>query len=252
MQWDKFKDQFHESWWSKIKPFIESSECDQIYAKLKEMSKRGVQIAPLSNLTFRAFKETPFEEVKVILLGFCPYATFYQGSPIADGLAFSCSVTNKIQPSLETMYNGWEESLYNGLNLDYYKNPDLLYLSKQGVLLLNSSLTVSKDKPGSHNELWKPFTKYLLEKVFAYTDIPIVIIGKDAKFYERYITPITHGQSFYVEHPSFAARNQSSWDIGNTFQKVNSVIKANGHYPVDWLVSKEEAQRIIDLDFLPF
>lgn len=87
MLWDKFKDQFHESYWGKIKPFIESKECDEIYRQLKDLSQRGRKIAPISSLTFRAFKETPLDEIKVILMGFCPYHTFTYGvTPVADGL----------------------------------------------------------------------------------------------------------------------------------------------------------------------
>jgi len=59
MIWEKFKDQFHESWHAKMQSFIESEECDKIYAHLKERSKKGHKIAPLSSNTFRAFRETP-------------------------------------------------------------------------------------------------------------------------------------------------------------------------------------------------
>ena len=252
MNFELFKSQFHNSWWDKIEPFISSKDCDEIYVFLKSESKRGISITPNSKVTFRTFLETPFDEVKCILLGFCPYANFYNNSPIADGIGFSCSITGKLQPSLEYMYKGWEEALYNGLNLEYHKNPDLLYLQKQGVLLLNSSLTCAKDKPGSHQEIWKPFTQYLFEKVFIYTGIPIVLIGKDAQYFERYITPLTHGQVFKVEHPSFAARNQQTWNINTTFQKLNKVIESNGKYPIEWLVTRERAKQIVELGFLPF
>lgn len=252
MVFEKFKDQFHQSWWNKIQTFIESKECDEIYRFLKEESKRGIRITPDSSLTFRAFKETPLDEVKLLMLGYCPYHQIYNGVPIADGLAFSCSVTNKLQPSLITMYDGLENALNNGLNLEYYRNPDLTYLAKQGVLLLNSSLTCAKDKAGSHQSLWEPFTKYVLENIMAYTGIPILFIGKDASMYKRYVTPLTHGQMFEVEHPSFAARNQQLWNVGTTFQKINKVIESNKKSPIEWLCSQERAEKIIKLDFLPF
>ena len=59
MKWDNFKEHFHPSWHGKMKPFIESNECDEIYAFLKKESKRGKQIAPLSSQVYRCFKETP-------------------------------------------------------------------------------------------------------------------------------------------------------------------------------------------------
>jgi len=76
MIWEKFVDFFHESWHEKMRPFIESEECDKIYAFLKTESKRGKRIAPLSHNVFRCFKETPLTDVRVILVGMCPYHTF--------------------------------------------------------------------------------------------------------------------------------------------------------------------------------
>lgn len=242
MKWDNFKDQFHESWHEKIRPFIESEQCDTIYKYLKKKSKEGKQIAPLSTLTFRAFKETRLDKLKVVLLGYCPYHTFYGNYPVADGLAFSCSITGKQQPSLEKFIDGIEKDAYSGLKLDYNKKmSDLTYLANQGVLLLNSSLTVEKDKAGSHQELWKPFTKYVLEECLAYTGAPIVFIGKDAQKFKKSISPLTHGYSFEIEHPASAARIQDTWDTQGVFSKINELLKMNDKFNV-----------IYWLDELPF
>lgn len=241
MQFEKFKDQFHDSWWSKIKPFIESKECDKIYEYLKFEGKRGVRIVPDSSNTFRAFKETPLNEIKAVLLGYCPYHTISKdGIPAADGLAMSCSLTGKLQPSLELFYQGIEDDLYSGLNLNYEKNPDLTYLAKDGVLLLNSSLTTEFMKPGKHQSIWEPFTKYVIEECLAYTGIPIVLIGKDAQYYERYMTPLTHGVIFKVEHMAFAARENRAWDHKNIFSKINTILRQNNgkEFEVDWLNEK--------------
>ena len=103
MNFELFKDNFHPSWWPKIRKWVESEDCDKLYAFLKSESRRGIAIAPLSSLVYRAFLETPLDEVKVIILSFCPYHSFYQGSPVSDGLAFSSSITGKLQPSLEIL-----------------------------------------------------------------------------------------------------------------------------------------------------
>jgi uracil-DNA glycosylase len=239
MDFEKFKDKFHPSWWNKIKPFIESPECDKIYAYLKQESQRGKSIAPDSRHTFRAFLETPLNKVKVVLLGYCPYHTFVNNHPVADGLAFSCSVTNKMQPSLEKFYEGLECDLKDCLNLNYVKNPDLTYLAKEGVLLLNSSLTVEKGKAGSHQAIWHPFTKYIIEECLAYTGIPIVLIGKDAQVFERYMTPLTHGYIFKIDHPSFAARQQADWETDGVFKKINTIIWNNNGEKIDWFGESE-------------
>lgn len=241
MLFKNFEHHFHESWHSKIQPFIESKECDEIYEYIKTRSKKGHKIAPSSSLTWECFKKTSLSELKVIIVGLCPYHTFSkEGYPVADGLSFSCSITNKLQPSLEEFYNGLEEDLYNGLNLDYYKSPDLSYLAEQGVLLLNMGLTVEKDKPGSHNKIWEPFIEYFFDKVVGYTGIPVILLGKEAHKAERYITPFTH--IFKCEHPSFAARNRVLWDTKKSFSKVNQIIKENNNYTIKWLRSQEEIE----------
>jgi uracil-DNA glycosylase len=238
MQWEKFKSCFHESWHNKIKPFIESKECDKIYEFLKYESGRGKKIAPSSINTYRAFLETPLDKIKVVLLSYCPYHTIINGAPVADGLAFSCGITNKMQPSLDVFYTGLENDLCNGLNLNYIKNPDLTYLAKEGVFLWNAALTVEQNKAGSHQSIWEPFTKYVLEECFAYTGIPIVFIGKDAQIYEKYVTPLTHGYIFKIEHPAYAARINADWDTQGVFTKINRIVKENNRFTIDWFGEK--------------
>lgn len=244
LDWQKFEPLFG-TWAKKIKPFFDRGGFDPIYEYLKKESKRGVKIAPLSNLVYRCFQETDIDNTHVILISMCPYHTFLNGSPVADGLTFSCSVTGRLQPSLEQVYNGLELELNNGLNLDYYKSPDLTYLSRQGILLFNSSLTVAQNKAGSHQEIWEPFTRYMLEDVFAYTGIPIVFIGKDAAKYKKYVSPITHGHIFEIEHPSFAARMNQDWDTKGVFTKINEIVRQNNGVKLKWLCSQEEIDEIM-------
>lgn len=246
MNFDKFKPYFHESWHNKIKGFIESSECDKIYDFLKRESQRGKKIAPDARHTYRAFLETPLNDIKVVLLSYCPYHTFVDRAPVADGLAFSCSITGKLQPSLDIFYGGLENDLYEGLNLNYQKNPDLSYLAKQGVLLLNSSLTVEMNKAGSHQEIWHNFTRYVIEECLAYTGIPIILIGKDAQMFERYMTPLTHGYIFKIEHPAFAARNMAEWDTKGVFTKVSRIVKENNGFDIKWVDGFEEDYKNVD------
>lgn len=237
MDWNKFKDNFHESHHVKMKPFIESEECDRIYAFLKKEALRGKKIAPISSLTWRCFKETPLDEIKVVLAGYCPYHTFYNGSPVADGLAFGCSITRRLQPSLEKFYEGLEIELHNGLNLQYTKNPDVIYLAKQGILMYNVALTTEKDKAGSHLEVWEPFVKYFFEHIVGYTGIPVIFLGKEAQKYEKYVTPFTH--TFKLSHPSYAARTSSEWETNGVFTKVNKIVYENNGYKLRWLDEDE-------------
>jgi uracil-DNA glycosylase len=233
MIWEKFKDNFHESWHAKMQPFIESEECDKIYEFLKSESKRGKKIAPLSSDVWRCFKETPLTDLKVVLIGMCPYHTEKNGQPVADGLLMGCSRTGKLQPSLEQFYGGIERELYDGLNLVYDKTPDVSYLAKQGVLMLNAALTTEINKAGSHIAIWEPLVEYLFEHVFQYQGAPIVFLGKDAAKYKRLVAPLTW--SFVLTHPASASYKNTDWNTEGVFGKVSKILKENNNFTINWL-----------------
>jgi uracil-DNA glycosylase len=231
MQWEKFKDQFHESWHAKVRPFIESEQCDKIYEFLKKESKRGKKIAPLSSNVFRAFRETSLDNLKVVMMGMCPYHTSIGGEYVADGLLMGCSITGKLQPSLEQFYKAIERELYE--DVKHEKTPDVRYLANQGVLMLNAALTTEINKAGSHIALWEPFTRYLFEHVLDTAGVPIIFLGKDAAKYERYVPPFTW--SFTLSHPASASYKNTDWDTEGVFGKVNKILKDNNNYKIWWL-----------------
>ena len=233
MIWENFKHQFHESWHIKIQPFIESEECDKIYAFLKSESKRGKKIAPMSANVFRCFKETSLDNLKVVMMGMCPYHTMKNGVYIADGLLMGCSATNQLQPSLEQFYGGIERELYAGLNLKFQQTPDVKYLAEQGVLMINAALTTEINKAGSHIALWEPFTKYLLQDVLATAGVPYIFLGKDAAKYQPFLPPFTW--SFVTSHPASAAYKHTEWNPEGAFIKVNEILKQNNNYSIEWL-----------------
>lgn len=234
MNWEKFKDQFHESWHLKMQPFIESEACDNIYKYLKSESQRGKKIAPLSQNVYRCFKETPLNELKVVLMGMAPYHTLKNGSPVADGLLMGCSTTEVLQPSLEQFYGAIEREMYNGLCTYCDKtNPDVSYLAHQGVLMFNASLTTEINKAGSHIELWEPFTKYVIEEILNDTGVPFIFLGKDAARYAKYVNPFSW--SFTTSHPASASYRNTEWESGDVFKMVNKVLKDNNNYQIEWL-----------------
>jgi uracil-DNA glycosylase len=233
MNFDKFKPLFHESWHDKIRPFIESEECDNIYKFLKSESKRGKNIAPLSNNVYRCFLETSLDDLKVVILGMCPYHTLKDGSPVADGLALSCSVTGYAQPSLDQFHSAIERELHDGLCLDCNKKADLTYLAKQGVLLMNAALTTEINKAGSHLELWKPFTKYVFTEILSVERVPTIFLGKDAAKFEKYTAPLSW--NFVLSHPAAASYKNTEWDSEGVFTKVNTILKDVNKCGIDWL-----------------
>ena len=233
MLWDKFKEHFHESWHDVMRPFIESEQCDEIYAFLKSEGRRGKKIAPLSSNTYRCFKETPLDKMKVVLLGMCPYHTQLNGMPVADGLLMGCSITDKLQPSLDQFYNALEKDLYKGLNLKYKKNTDVKYLTEQGVLMLNAALTTEINKAGSHLKIWEPFIKHVFENAIAPSRVPVVFLGKEASKFKRYMPPLTW--SFELSHPASASYKNTDWDSEGVFTKVNRVLKDENKLEIHWL-----------------
>lgn len=233
MIWEKFKEHFHESWHDVMRPFIESEKCDEIYAFLKSEGRRGKKIAPLSSDTYRCFKETPLDKMKVVLLGMCPYHTLFDGIPVADGLLMGCSVTGKLQPSLQQFYDALERDLYNGLNVHISKSPDVSYLAHQGVLMLNAALTTEINKAGSHLAIWEPFIKHVFENAIAPSKVPVVFLGKEASKFKRYMAPLTW--SFELSHPASASYKNTDWNTDKTFSKLNRMMLDDRQEYINWL-----------------
>jgi uracil-DNA glycosylase len=227
LDWELFSPLFG-SWANRIKPFFIKSGFDPIYAQLKSDRLRGKTICPLSENVFKAFKETPFEEVRAILCGFSPYHSLYNRKPIASGLLMDCSITGKLQPSLIK----WYEELSRIYSTEVKQEPDLSYLARQGVLMLNAGLTTEALKPGSHNTLWEPFMKFLFEEVIVTTGIPVVFLGKESLRLEKYLTPFTW--IFRLSHPASASYSNSEWSSEGMFKEVNRILKGSNNFEIKW------------------
>lgn len=234
LNWEEFEPLFG-TWSAKIKPFFDSGGFDPIYKRLKDLTKRGKKIAPLSTDTFRCFIETPYDDLKVIMMGLSPYHTFRGSKPVADGLLMSCSSTNRAQPSLDQFYKALMTE-FNYHSEDVLQPYDLSYLAHQGVLLFNASLTVEKDKAGSHLDLWEPFTRYIFEHVVDTSGVPIIFLGKEAAKFRRWVAPFTW--SFEVSHPASAAYQHMDWDSEQVFTNVSKILKGNNNIEIKWIETK--------------
>jgi uracil-DNA glycosylase len=167
------------------------------------------------------------------MVGMCPYHTFKNDLPVADGLLMGCSVTEQIQPSLSQFYGAIEREFYNGLNLSIIQNPDVSFLANQGVLMLNAALTTEMNKAGSHIEIWEPFMKYLFEEIINHLGVPIIFLGKDAARYKKYTGIFTH--VFEISHPASASYKGTEWDTEGVFVKVNRLLEENNGFSVQWV-----------------
>jgi uracil-DNA glycosylase len=232
MEWSKLSERFG-SWSSRIKPFYDKGGFDPIYKTLIAKSKSGIQIAPSGINTYRAFKETNFNDLKAVIVTQDPYFKFINDQPIATGVAMDCSLSARAQPTLKQFYNGIEKELYDGLELNFIQRYDLGYLCEQGILLLNTALTVEKDKPGSHMDIWEDFTIFLLKEVIGPTGVPVLFLGKEAAKFEPTImmTNPTHT----ALHPASAAYTGGCWNPDGAFVWLNEHIWKSNNETIMWL-----------------
>jgi len=213
------------SWDEKLKVIWES-EGFQNFMQMIDHEYLMNTIFPPRGAVFNALKLTPYENVKVVIMGQDPY----HGEGEAHGLSFSVQKGVKVPPSLKNIY----QELYSDLGVPIRNDGDLTGWAKEGVLLLNAVLTVQKDKPASHRNLgWERLTDYII-RVINEREEPVVFIlwGNFAKEKMKYITNPNH----YVitsPHPSpFSARN--GFFGSHPFSKCNSFLESKGIKPVDW------------------
>lgn len=176
---------------------------------LSEYKSQGKEIYPKATDVFNAFKYCSYEDLSVVLVGQDPYPQ----PGIADGLAFSCSKSNKPQPSLRYIFDEIERTT-GSTN----KDCDLKRWAEQGVLLLNIALTVEKGIPNSHTLLWSPFISSVLIELDTKKNCVFVFLGGEAKPYGALIRNNT---TLYCSHPASAAYRGGAWDCNDIFNKIN-------------------------------
>lgn len=221
-------------WFDKLSPFLLSEEFDKIINTLREEGKTR-NIYPPANLLFRSFEECKYDNLKCIIILQDPY---YQPG-VADGIPMSCSRTKRLQPSLQLFYDAINKTVYDrSIDPSRSYNPDLTYLLQQGVMLLNTALTVRENEPGSHVKLWEPFTKFLFEEVLSSynSGLPIMMLGKDAQKMNAYIVPFMH-YTLDLEHPAFAKRQNREWNCKDCFNWTNRIIRENNgkEFEIEWM-----------------
>lgn len=216
-------------WANKLRGFVQSSDFDKVLETLYKLREEGKRFTPPLKQVFRAFEECPVDKLKVIMIGQDPYP--YLG--VADGLAFSCSMTDKVQPSLKNIFEAIEHTVHEDFST--YQDPNLVRWANQGVLLLNSALTCQVDKIGSHYPVWKEFIAYTMD-ILNYTDsgLIFVLMGKQAQELEGMIGE--HHHIIKVSHPASAAYTKTTWDCGDMFNEINKIINGqNGPtFKINW------------------
>lgn len=227
----KMYDQLKNTGWDNLlKGFILSSEMDNILEFLLTEAREGKRFTPTIKDVFRCFIDTPLERTKVILIGQDPYPQ----PEVANGRAFCCAKTGYLQKSLEYMFKEINDTVYDGEVDISDMDVNLQRWTNQGVLLLNSALTTTINKPGRHSVLWKPFMVYLFDMLsWQDQDIIYCFLGKTAQEYQSLIK--TNQYKILASHPASAAYgNLETWDSGNMFVRINDYLDKLGKDSITW------------------
>ena len=217
------------SWKEALKEELSSSYLQDLQNFLKEEGKRGAVIYPPFPMLWKAFEETPIDKVKVVVVGQDPY----HGAGQAHGLSFSVQCGIPLPPSLKNIF----KELSDDLGIPPAKNGCLLSWAKQGVLLLNATLSVESGKPASHyGRGWERFTDKVIELLVERKD-PLVFVlwGKNAQ--EKSVR-ILEGRNhphlvLKAPHPSPFSAHQGFFG-SRPFSKINQALKSWGKDMIHW------------------
>ncbi len=211
---EALKDEFEKPYFKELTEFVRSEYL-------------SATVYPSPKFIFRAFDLCPFDKVEVVILGQDPY----HGTGQANGLSFAVSEGVRLPPSLQNIY----KEIQNDLGEPANPSGDLSRWAKQGVLLLNATLTVRKDSAGSHqNQGWELFTDAVIAALSDKRENLVFILwGNYAKAKGAYIDTSKH-LVVTSPHPSpFSANN--GFFGSKPFSKTNEYLLAHNKKPIDWI-----------------
>ncbi len=206
--------EFEKPYFSELANFVKNEYQNQIcYPEAKSI--------------FAAFDACPLDEVKVVIIGQDPY----HGEGQANGLCFSVKDGLTHPPSLINIF----KELETDLNISYPKSGDLSHWARQGVLLLNATLTVRAHQAGSHQKKgWETFTDAVIQIISEQKeDIVFLLWGGYAKNKGKYIDANKH-HILTSGHPSPLSANRGYWFGNKHFSKTNLFLNAKGKSGIDW------------------
>ncbi len=214
--WDEIlKDEFKQEYYLKLRAFL----------KKEYMTRR---IFPDMHDIFNAFKYTPYNNVKIVIIGQDPY----HGLGQAHGLCFSVKKGVEAPPSLKNIYKEIDNELHVGIP----NHGELIKWARQGVLLLNTALTVRERQANSHRGMgWEIFTDHVIEKLNSRNEPVIFLLwGSNARAKKMLITNPNH-KILECAHPSPLSAYNGFFGCGH-FIKANQILKSNGLNEIDWKI----------------
>ena len=221
------KIQLDESWKYNLTEFLLSPKMDALRDFLLQEKQQNKVIYPPSSLIFNALNTTPLNQVKVVIIGQDPY----HGPNQAHGLSFSVQRGVALPPSLRNIFH----ELHTDLGVPIPRHGDLTHWAEQGVLLLNSVLTVEAGQPTSHQKQgWEDFTDHVIDVLNQQREhIVFILWGAYAQRKGQRIDPNKH-LILKAAHPSPLAANRGGFFGCKVFSKSNNYLKQNGIEPIDW------------------
>jgi uracil-DNA glycosylase len=218
--------QIEESWKEVLKQEFSKDSFKHIATFLKTEKMAGKTIYPPGSLIFNAFNTTPFEKVKVVLLGQDPY----HGPRQAHGLSFSVQKGVAPPPSLINIFR----ELHNDIGVPVPDTGDLTPWAEQGVLLLNASLTVRAGEPMSHAKIgWADFTDAVIRKISDLKENVVFLLwGRFAQEKQVLIDETKH-LVLKAAHPSPFSADKGFFGCKH-FSKANAYLVKHGIDPIDW------------------
>ena len=212
--------------WSKL---IEDETAKPYFRELQTFLKterKKYEIYPPEKEVFTAFELTPFEKVKVVILGQDPY----HGEGQAHGLSFSVKKGIKSPPSLANIY----KELQADVGIDIPKHGNLENWARQGVLLLNTVMTVRKAEANSHQgKGWEIFTDRVIEKLSTEkSNLVFILWGGPSQKKASKVNP-DHHHLIISPHPSPLSSYRGFFG-SKPFSRVNEFLKKTGQAPIDW------------------
>lgn len=196
---------------------------------LKEEKDAGYTVYPKNNDIFNAFWKTPFNELKVVILGQDPY----HGEGQAHGLSFSVQKGITPPPSLKNIYKELQTDIPGFI---IPTTGDLTHWAKQGVLLLNATLTVRAGTPGSHQKRgWEQFTDHVIKTISdKKKGIVFILWGSYAQAKAELIDKTKH---FIIKSPHPSPFSADRGFFGSKpFSKTNEILGKEGMEPIDWVI----------------
>ena len=227
---EKLNPQIEESWLKVLTAEFEQPYFAGLKAFLLE-EKRQYAVYPPGSLIFNAFAHTPFEKVKVVILGQDPY----HGKGQAHGLCFSVPDGVPPPPSLVNMY----KEIQNDLGVEPSASGNLEVWADQGVFLLNATLTVRASTAGSHqNKGWETFTDRVIKSLSAEREHLVFMLWGNYARAKKILIDTQKHLVLEAPHPSPFSANNGFFGCRH-FSKANEYLRQHSVEPVDWSVKRK-------------